>query len=347
MFSSETEIKMTLFKADLDERFQSAESWAVLCEKAVEEGSANEAFDDYIGRYRLRINAGDSQGLLSDLRSDMSENYIAGAFAAKLLGLPAGIPMIAWSASNRREFPGLRGEIAAIRTLLWAGFDPNAQDSLGATGLHYMVNMKYGTGCNPRAVRDLLEGGASPNIAHDSGDTPLHTLCGHMNWTDEHTECFMALVTAGANFLAQASDGSTPLSLLLDCDEKSPHPGRRKLLAFLNEAMASVEEAVESDSTAEPQPEDAPLSAAAQDPVPAEPEPAKGDSNGIPPELLIAAKEYRAKGGRLGAFGRWAFKEDPGNPEQHADFDRKWAKKKMGTPEGDRIIAEVRARSGK
>jgi len=350
MFTSETQLKMTLFQADLDERFQSAEHWAVLCEKAVEEGSAHDAFDSFIGRYRKSINAGDHDGLVEDLRTDMLDNYIVGAFAAKLIGIPAGLPMIAWSAANKHEFPGWHGDIATIRTLLWAGFDPSAQDSIGATGLHYMVNMKYGKGCNPRAVRDLLDAGADPTIAHNSGDTPLHTLCGHMNWTDEHTECFIMLVNAGASILAKANDGSTPISLLMHCEQESPGPERAKLLAYLNAAMSS-EDNSEGDSkepaaNAEPTP---------QQPTPdhdhmassSAPDVANAEPGEIPPELLIAAKEYYAKGGSLGGLGRWLFKEDPKRPEQLAEMQREWALKKMGTKEGDKLIAEIRARQAK
>ncbi|SEA52074.1 ankyrin repeat domain-containing protein [Acidovorax soli] len=67
----------------------------------------------------------------------------------------------------------------------------------------------------------------------------------------------------------------------------------------------------------------------------------------IPIELLEAAKAYRAKGGHLGAIGRWAFKDDPDNPNKHVEFDMKWARAKMGKPEGDKIIAEARAKAAK
>ena len=60
--------------------------------------------------------------------------------------------------------------------------------------------------------------------------------------------------------------------------------------------------------------------------------------------MMAAAKAWRAKGGNLGALGRWAFKREP-TPEAEArnrELDIAWAKRRLGTPEGDKIIAEAR-----
>ena len=80
-------------------------------------------------------------------------------------------------------------------------------------------------------------------------------------------------------------------------------------------------------------------------------EDAASDVDGIPAELMAAARAYRIKGGSLGAFGRWAFTSKSPTPESEASertFEIKWAKRQMGTPAGDKIMAEARkAQEGK
>jgi hypothetical protein len=68
------------------------------------------------------------------------------------------------------------------------------------------------------------------------------------------------------------------------------------------------------------------------------------DADGIPPELMAAAKAWRAKGGNLGALGRWAFnrKSTPESEARDRELDIEWAKRRLGTPQGDKIIADAK-----
>lgn len=201
----------------------------------------NGALAGFEQKYRQIIRGCDGEMLVAAMSADMSDNYIAAAFAAEIVGFPTIAPLVACNATNRREFPGWHGEIATMRTLLWAGFDPSAPNEAGATALHYMVTMSYGTGCNPRAVRCLLEAGCDPNIAAQSGDTALITLCGHVGWTEEHTECAKLLVNGGADIYATANDGESPLSLLKRCEAISPSEGRRWVIGAIEAELERAE----------------------------------------------------------------------------------------------------------
>lgn len=244
MFDSEDKIKMALFQMDLDEKGQTTEMWARICETALKEGTAHGAFEGFEQSYLRFIKSGDQPALGLALRIDMRDNYIIGAFAAKNVGIPVDAPLIAWNAKNRSEFVGWHGEIATVRTLLWAGYNPSIQDEAGATALHYMVNLGYGSGCNPRAVRYLLEAGCDVSLAHNGGDTALITLCGHVEWTSQHTECFKLLVSGDADPFAVSSDGATPLSLLMHGEELSPNKERQWLLVAIGRSLkqAGIEE---------------------------------------------------------------------------------------------------------
>jgi len=233
MFTSEEEIKMALFQMDLDERGLSTETWTRVCATVSKEGGAHDAFEEFEQKYLRIMKSGDQPKLLSELRADMRDNYVIGAFAAKNVGIPIDTPLIAWNAQNRFEFAGWHGEISTMRTLLWAGYDPSVQDESGATALHYMVNLRYGSGCNPRAVRYLLEAGCDANLAHNGGDTALITLCGHAEWTSQHTECFKLFVLAGADTCAASRDGATPLSLLTEGDARSPNKERQSIIGAI------------------------------------------------------------------------------------------------------------------
>ena len=237
MAASQNQIKIGLMQIDLDEQNRSEQRWAAACDFMLKEGSDGGAFDEFEQRYLQIRESGVSEDLVKALRADMLDNYVLAAFAAKNLAIPTSLPLIAWGAANRSEFEGWRGEISIIRALLWAGYDPSVPDERGATGLHYMVNLKYGSGCNPRALGYLLRAGCDPNVARNNGDTALITLCGHTRWTSQHNECMQLLSDAGGDIFAVAKDGETPLSLLKRCDAASPNPDRQQIIGTL-EALA-------------------------------------------------------------------------------------------------------------
>lgn len=224
--------KLALITEDL-QGDQSIKSFAAVCEEAKRAMSAHDIGDDFRRSYAQRFD--DPSRLLSQIKSDMMDNYMIGAFVCMEMDMPKRMPLIAWAAMNKMEFQGLHGEIACMRALMWAGYDVNARaEENGATALHAMCNLKWGGGAHPRAVYHLLENGADVNIAVEkSGDTPLITLCGHTGWSEDLDQTFRLLFNAGANVETEAKDGSTAWSLLQACQEQNPHPLRAELIEEL------------------------------------------------------------------------------------------------------------------
>mmetsp|Transcript_82595 Transcript_82595/g.229161 ORF Transcript_82595/g.229161 Transcript_82595/m.229161 type:complete len:209 (+) Transcript_82595:41-667(+) len=66
------------------------------------------------------------------------------------------------------------GDSAAIRELVAAGADKNAQDNYGWTALRYAVRTNH-----QEAAEALIELGADLNLASDSGRTPLMSAAGN------------------------------------------------------------------------------------------------------------------------------------------------------------------------
>ena len=229
---SESAFKMALFQADLKIEFLEASAWAVACEAAAAQDDAHEVSEGFQRRYMAAYETGKGPGLIKELCTDMMDNYIVGAFAARKMGVPRDLPLVAWAARNKKDFPGWHGEIATIRTLLWAGFDPSTPDpSTTLTPLHCMVSLGWGEGVHSRAVQMLLLAGADPQARNRNGDTPLMTLCGNVAWNDSCRNAFEWLVEYGADPRDKSADGETAVSLLKQCQAQSPDVGRALLIA--------------------------------------------------------------------------------------------------------------------
>ena len=224
--------KMALFELDLQEQYQTDAIWAEICE-AFDKLDAEHGFsEEFADEYQGLMDAGDDEKLGVQIRGHMQDNYILAAFAIKRLEVcGAETGLVAWAAQNKKEFAGLRGEIALIRTLLWMGYEPDAlSDETGLPALQCMLATRYGPGCHPRAIDTLLRAGADPNIRDRRGDTPLIFMSGNTGWNESCTWCFRRLVMAGADMEAVAPDGSTPLTLLKIGEGKEPHPERAVLI---------------------------------------------------------------------------------------------------------------------
>lgn len=224
--------KLALITEDL-QGDQSKKSFAAVCEKAKSAMSAHDIGDDFRRSYAKLLN--DPPSFLGQLKTDMMDNYMIGAFVCMEMKVPKKIPLIAWAAMNKMEFQGLHGEIACMRALMWGGYDVNAAtEETGVTALHAMCNLKWGGGAHPRAVYHLIENGAEVNIAAEkSGDTPLITLCGHTGWGEDLDQTFRLLFNAGADVEVKAKDGSTAWSLLQMSQRGNPHPLRAQLIEEL------------------------------------------------------------------------------------------------------------------
>jgi ankyrin repeat protein len=104
-------------------------------------------------------------------------------------------------------------EIACLRLLLWAGFDPNARNDSGNTALIYMASLRTRLVSHPRAIRLLLGVGANPNLTNKTGDTALCYLSGNKNWFAAHTVAAWQLLDGGANPFVKANDGECAYSM--------------------------------------------------------------------------------------------------------------------------------------
>ena len=103
------------------------------------------------------------------------------------------------------------GDLAEVKRLVVdCGIDPNIQDDIGDTPLHYAAEHGH-----LDVVKLLLEHGADPNIQNNSGKTPLHYAA-----LDGHLEIVKFLLEHGANPNVQDYKfGVTPLHFAVyHCD---------------------------------------------------------------------------------------------------------------------------------
>lgn len=162
----------------------------------------------------------DRQRIESDLYDNYFDAAVAGVEAARIHEPAKGLPLLAWAAFNKHSYGGYKNEIAILRMLLGAGYDPNAQDNRGMTALHYMASMQTYPYSHPRAVRLLIKAGANPNIRNERGDSPLCFMTGNRKWTDELNRSAILMLDAGANPHLAANDGTTPFGMLIEhCDD--------------------------------------------------------------------------------------------------------------------------------
>jgi hypothetical protein len=185
-------------------------AWGTICVAALKK-TASLAGDDASLEDDLNASA-------DDMRVALHDNYLHGALAAVIA---AGkdesmrkLPLLAAAAFNKHTYNGYQDEIACLRMMLWAGYDPNAQTSNGITALHYMASMKSNLASHPRAVRLLLKAGIDPNLKNENGDTPLCYMAGNTTWHEVHTQSAWLLLDNGADPLAEANDGECAYSLL-------------------------------------------------------------------------------------------------------------------------------------
>lgn len=364
----EDNLKMLLYYGDANGNFTDDEDWDALCEFALAVDAELGMSEPFASRYGDLIDRGEFQEVLDAMEYDLKDNKIFAAMAIHNLGIPKNRPMIAAAAFNKHSYQGLKDEFALVRFLHWSGFDINAAKAPnGMTPLHLFASTKVMPGTHPRAVAWLLDHGADVDAVNVNGDTAMAYLCGTQGWGEAQSLSFDALVKAGSNPFAQSSDGTTPVTLLMQANEAEFSQERADTIEVL---VGAFKEAVDGKEAQVDQDEDGPAESHGQsaasveehaDAAPVQPEVASvqaADSDdasavnvvdGIPPELMAAARAYRMKGGSLGAFGRWAFNSKTSTPESEVserEFEIKWAKRHLGKPSGDKIIADARRASG-
>lgn len=213
------------------------EMWGVFCTHATDQ-ALKLGFDP---------NTIDRERVERDLYDNYFHAAVAGVAAARIHETAKQLPLLAWAAFNKNSYKGYKDEIAILRMLLWAGYDPNTQDERGMTALHYMASMNNYPYSHPRAVRLLIEAGANPDIRNQRGDSALCYLAGNRQWSDALTSTAAMLLSLGADPLLAANDGATPLGLLKEnCDDEE----REGIIAFIEAALLNEVPAPEATSEA-------------------------------------------------------------------------------------------------
>jgi ankyrin repeat protein len=194
--------------------------------------------------------AEDSMSFRADLRltpdgmvSALHDNYLFGAIAAVLAAIDdqsaRQLPLLPAAAFNKHTYQGYHDEIACLRFLLWAGFDPDATDSAGRTALHFMASMQNLPWSHPRAVRLLLAAGADPNLQNKNGDTAFCYMSGNADWSSQLTETAWVLLNNGANPMIPAKDGESAYTLL---KKKTGNPQVSQLVETIENILAAGRE---------------------------------------------------------------------------------------------------------
>lgn len=144
-------------------------------------------------------------------------------------------PLLAAAAKAKHASKGDNDEIACLRLLILAGFDPDVPDDDGCTALHYMVMMKEQPFSHPRAVRCLLDIEIDPNMQNARGETAFCCLTRKTQWTDEMVMSAAKLLEHGANPIIPADDGSNAYEFFQQ--NPSAHDEVPGLLSFINERI--------------------------------------------------------------------------------------------------------------
>lgn len=169
------------------------------------------------------------------------DNYFHIALSLALAGdTYIDTPVLAWAAFNKHQYRGFKDEIACVRLLAWAGFNPNAQDENGMSALHYMAFWQHPPYSHPRGVRTLLDAGADPNLQNLNGDTPLLYMAGMSPWQNNISMSAAQLLGAGADARIKANDGATFHSILAQVESQSPDPRRQEVIEFVEQLLASA-----------------------------------------------------------------------------------------------------------
>lgn len=88
-----------------------------------------------------------------------------------------------------------------LKDALDNGLNPNVQDHIGNTLLHYAVSWKL-----PQYIPMLIDAGAKLNTKNRFGHAPLHFCHEHTN-----IDCIKLLLDSGANINVRDDDGDTAL----------------------------------------------------------------------------------------------------------------------------------------
>jgi ankyrin repeat protein len=127
------------------------------------------------------------------------------------------------------------GNLEAIRLLLSAGADLEAQDALGDSPLNHAVD-RYG---NAESIRWLVKAGANLNSRDHQGYTPLNKAI-TADSLDENAVLF--LIQSGADVNVKDQDGNAPLHY-------ASENGNLKIATALVKAGADIEAANGNDNT--------------------------------------------------------------------------------------------------
>ena len=165
-------------------------------------------------------------------------NFRAALYLALSSRELANAPVLILAAMNKYRKQRDIDEIAVIRLLVMTKFNPDVQDSLGNTALHYLAYFDYFPFSSPRGVRLLLKAGANPNIQDRNGDTPLSLLARSKSGTMHSMQTAYFLARRGANPHIEANDGLSALDILKQVEATNPNENRAVLIDALERIEA-------------------------------------------------------------------------------------------------------------
>lgn len=243
--SADAKFRSMFYSADLGVEFDGDYEWCDLCEFAMEIVDTTDILAEYAKPYESLIALNDQHEIIRRLSAGILDNQILAGVLALKLKIDKDAPFIAQAAFNKSNIAGLRGEVALIRFLIWAGFDPDAQLSEGGNGaLHLMSSLRWGPGAHPRTIQLLLRNEADVDLANSNGDTPLIFMSGSTQWSNEQSEVFDCIFNAGADITKKSDEGTTALSELQKAQAR--HPDDRRL-DFIETVMVRLD-AVEAEA---------------------------------------------------------------------------------------------------
>lgn len=244
--SASAKFKSMFYSADLGVEFESDDEWCDLCEFAMEVVATTDVLIEYAKPYEPLIAANDRAAIVRRLSVGILDNQILAGVLALKLKIDKDVPFIAQAAFNKSSVPGLRGEIALLRFLVWAGFDPDAQWGEGGNAaLHLMSSLRWGPGAHPRAIQLLLRNEAEVDLPNSNGDTPLTFMSGSREWSNEQSEVFDCLLDAGADLSKESDDGTSPLSVLKVTQARHPDDRRVDFIDTVQSRLDAVVAAAE------------------------------------------------------------------------------------------------------
>ena len=158
------------------------------------------------------------------------------AVACHVSGMPRSAPVITWLVRNLLSNTATIQARSTLHFLLWAGFDPNAQDDDGNAALHLIVGGDSLL-LNDSAIEMLLDAGAKVDIKNKNGETPGLLLAKREGFTSGSISTWNRFEDRGEDFSAKGRDGFTIRDRLAAVELRKPNEAREALIEYIDSLM--------------------------------------------------------------------------------------------------------------